>query len=86
MTDYPAIFSGPMVRAFLEGRKTMSENDTQPTCETCRFSASSGLYPQCECRRNAPISMRERGVPSPIWPLPSIHDWCGEHQPREAAQ
>ena len=28
----------------------------------------------------------ERGVPSPIWPLPSIHDWCGEHQPREAAQ
>jgi len=66
--------------------KTMSENDTQPTCETCRFSASSGLYPQCECRRNAPISMRERGVPSPIWPLPSIHDWCGEHQPREAAQ
>lgn len=42
--------------------------------------------PQCECRRNAPISMRERGVPSPIWPLLSIHDWCGEHQPREAAQ
>jgi hypothetical protein len=59
---------------------------TRQTCQTCRFwrrdDAESGL-----CRRHAPRPARQHGdgVYFAVFPLVENGDWCGEHEPIDAA-
>lgn len=58
-------------------------------CETCRWwcgRVSGRVYTPGECRRYPPqIVVRDRSDDlHRVWPTMSIHDFCGEHQTKDA--
>jgi hypothetical protein len=65
---------------------------THPTCKTCRFWQQPRPHYDPECRIRAPVAqVMNRGDEGcehagiSWWPETDADDWCGEHQPREAA-
>lgn len=52
-------------------------------CTTCEIVEN---HPRLSRAAKDDLQPARRAKEPVIWPLPSIHDWCGEHQPREAAQ
>jgi hypothetical protein len=59
------------------------------TCENCRFSLTTNLYDEFQCRRHAPKQRKNRpwGFPELVttWPMVRSGDWCGdwEHSPND---
>lgn len=49
-------------------------------CEGCRFFNSYG--DGGECRRHAPIGMREQHPELAKWPWVNAHGWCGDFEAR----
>lgn len=55
----------------------------KPTCETCRYMGGVGQF--YDCLRHAPITFREcGGVLVARWPNVESHQWCGDHEPKQA--
>lgn len=46
-------------------------------CGDCRFWFES----DSQCRRNAPMPIRNGGERETMWPTVQAEDWCGEYQP-----
>ncbi|MEK9809272.1 MAG: hypothetical protein VW362_02415 [Candidatus Nanopelagicales bacterium] len=64
---------------------------SEATCETCRFWLKDKKYEDMGiCRRHAPspqILHDEQDEENrwPIYPLTTVWDWCGEHEPTQPA-
>jgi hypothetical protein len=91
MKERPILFSGPMVRAILEGRKTQTRRVvkpqpapawTRPPCEVINGRwASSGCVSDLKCPYGVPgdrLWVKEKHV------LLDRDGWCDMSQPRDA--
>jgi len=55
--------------------------DAHPACRDCRFFDDYENGYSGRCRRHAPIVGKDRST----WPDVGRGDWCGDHEPFDAA-
>jgi len=84
MKERPILFSGPMVRAILEGRKTQTRRVVKPQSAILTDEMARVLGVQPPAQQNAPVISCPYGVPGDRLWVRETYAWSGDSSIPEA--